>query len=225
MTTPPIKRLLVIDCATPALSVALFDGITLVAATHQELGRGHAEALLPAIAALPDGGRADEILVDIGPGSFTGVRVGLAAAKALSFAWQVPVRGFGCLDLVAAIARDQLRPSEPFAVTMVGGHGELFWAKVSPSDQGPDAAPLVVRSTPVQELASMIDVSLLVGSGAAQLVSAGARAEAVQLLPDARAVFKLPPAQRTRPASPEYGRGADAQPMANVRPRGPAKVA
>ena len=63
-------RRLVVDCATPALSVALFEGETCLDACHRELGRGHAEALLPAIATLSDGGFADEILVDIGPGSF-----------------------------------------------------------------------------------------------------------------------------------------------------------
>ena len=46
-------RRLVIDCATPALSVALFEGDRCIDAHHSELGRGHAEALLPTIAALP----------------------------------------------------------------------------------------------------------------------------------------------------------------------------
>lgn len=219
------ERLLVIDCATPVLSVALFDGEALLAATHQELGRGHAEALLPAISDFPDGGRADRILVDVGPGSFTGVRVGIGAARALAFAWDVPALGYGCLDLVAAITLDRLAPSEPFVVAMVGGHGELFWAKVDPTVAQSDRVPLDVSSTPIQELANMIDVGLLVGSGAAQLVSAGANAEAITVLPDAREIFRLTPAQRTRTASPEYGRGADAKPMPPARARPSTQVA
>ncbi|WP_264605096.1 tRNA (adenosine(37)-N6)-threonylcarbamoyltransferase complex dimerization subunit type 1 TsaB [Sphingobium sp. B11D3D] len=223
MSQPLAQRTLIIDCATPALSIALFDGDRLIEATHRELGRGHAEALLPAVAALPEGGRADAILVNIGPGSFTGVRVGLAAARALGFAWQVPVSGYGCLDLVAAIARAQLGPTEPFAVTMVGGHGEIFWAEAASSVTS-DRPPLTVRSTPIDELAASLRVGLLVGSGAQTLVDAGARGQAVPLLPDARAVFRLPVTQRTRPPVPDYGRGADAKPMAALSKPRPAPV-
>lgn len=207
------ERLLVIDCATPMLSLALFDGTACIASSHDELGRGHAESLLPRIAALPDGGRCDRILVDIGPGSFTGVRVGLAAATGLGFAWQVPVNGYGCLDLVAAMARAQLKPAQSFATVMVGGHGELFWALCPPAGDPAAKEPTTVQSTPIAMLAGQIDTSLLVGSGARILVEAGARGEVVPLLPDARDVFLLSDAQRMLAPRPVYGRGADAKPM------------
>lgn len=204
-------RRLVIDCATPALSLALFKGPDCIAARHEELGRGHAEALLPAIAALPDGGWADEILVDIGPGSFTGVRVGLAAAVALGFAWRAPVCGYGCLDLVAAMVRARFAPVAPFPVVMVGGHGELFWA-LYPVD-GQDA-PATITSTPIAELAALLDQPVIYGSGAQTLVAARGTGEAIPLLPDARCIDLLAPALRTLPPRPNYGRGADAKPMA-----------
>src|SRR3546814_5856504 len=80
---------LVIDTATAACSVALIDDGRAVADRHEIVGRGHAERLLPMIAELPGGGRADEILVDVGPGSFTGTRVGIAAARGLAVGWEI----------------------------------------------------------------------------------------------------------------------------------------
>ncbi len=55
--------------------VGLVSGACLSDFGHDVVGRGHAERLVPMIAALPDGGRAERILVDCGPGSFTGIRV------------------------------------------------------------------------------------------------------------------------------------------------------
>jgi tRNA threonylcarbamoyladenosine biosynthesis protein TsaB len=119
-------KTLVIDTATKACSVALYDGETLLACAHEIIGRGHAERLLPLISGLPECGKPDRIFVDVGPGSFTGIRVGVAAAKALGFAWQVPVHGFSCLQLVAAMARHKTGKNDAVNVVMTGGHGEYF---------------------------------------------------------------------------------------------------
>ncbi len=59
------------------------------------------------IAELPDKGRAERIVVSLGPGSFTGVRIGLAAARALGLAWQAEVLGYPTPALVAAMARER----------------------------------------------------------------------------------------------------------------------
>jgi tRNA threonylcarbamoyladenosine biosynthesis protein TsaB len=193
------ERTLVIECATPALSVAL-------------IGRGHAEALLPAIAALPRHGLCQAILVDTGPGSFTGVRVGLAAARALSYVWDVPVYGYGCLDLVAAMVRAKHDPADTFIVAMIGGHGELFWQRFRAHPAADTGEPPL--SAPIEVLAKQIDDPIIYGSGAASLICArGNIGVAHALLPDSRCTTLLPRSRISTRAAAHYGREADAQPM------------
>jgi len=202
-------RLLVIDTATQALSVALLDDGKPVGRFHDIVGRGHAEALLPVIAALPDGGRADAIAVDIGPGSFTGVRIGIAAAKALALAWRIPVHGYSALALVAAKAARQ-HEDGPLVVTITGGHGELFWQSFAPDGLTPLTQP---ASTPIAALAEHSGASIFYGPGADALVTAKGMGTAVALYPDAAdypLIASLPPL----PPTPVYGRDADARPMA-----------
>ncbi len=83
-----------------------------VLSARETVGRGHAERLVPMIETLlADAGGIipDAILIDCGPGSFTGVRVGLAAAIGLGMGWGVPVAGCSSMALVAA-ARFADRP-------------------------------------------------------------------------------------------------------------------
>src|SRR3954454_14395524 len=119
---PPLT--LVIDSATPACSAALIAGDSLIDEAHEVVGRGHAERLVPMIDALLAGRRPDAILVDCGPGSFTGVRVGLAAAHGLRIGWDVPLAGFSSMSLLA-VAADR-EPGAPIGVALHGGHGQLF---------------------------------------------------------------------------------------------------
>ena len=95
-------RTVVSETSTTAFSVALIEAGAVIARTHDVVGRGHAERLIPMIADLPDGGRADRILVDCGPGSFTGLRVGIAAARGLALGWGAEVAGFSSLAVIAA---------------------------------------------------------------------------------------------------------------------------
>lgn len=196
---------LAIDSATEACSVALFDGERLIAGDSRMLGRGHAEQLVPMIAALPDKGRAARIAVALGPGSFTGVRVGLAAARALAFAWDAVLVGYPTLDLVAAMAR--ARRVGPVAVAMTGGHGEWFVARFAAD--GAQLAPLA-SITPVAALAACPE-TLVAGSQAEALVTARGHGEALPVWPDARALPLLPEAALTPHVHPLYGRPPDAK--------------
>ena len=201
-------RILVIDTATQALSVALLENGMPLGHVHEIVGRGHAEALMPAIAALPDGGRADAIAVDVGPGSFTGVRIGIAAARALALAWSIPLQGYGALSLIAAKAAAQA--DGPIAVTITGGHGELFWQCFEADGLTPLTAP---ASTPIAALAAQLGQATVYGTGAEALVTARGHGTAVSLYPDS-ADYPLIAALDALPPSPIYCRDADARPMA-----------
>jgi len=95
---------LALSTSSPALSIALVDGPVVLARHHELIGRGHAEQLVPRVQALLAGRRPDRILIDVGPGSYTGIRIGIAGARALGLAWAVPVHGVSALSLVAAQA-------------------------------------------------------------------------------------------------------------------------
>jgi tRNA threonylcarbamoyladenosine biosynthesis protein TsaB len=100
-------RVLAIDTATEALSVALLDSRGLLARRFAVIGRGHAEQVLPWVhQVLAEAGWAltdiGGIAVSRGPGAFTGVRIGISAAQGLAFGLAIPVFGLSTLEAVAA---------------------------------------------------------------------------------------------------------------------------
>lgn len=205
-----MARLLVIETATAACSVALIDGGALIAEQHVEVGRGHAERLVPMIADLPDGGRADAILVDCGPGSFTGIRVGIAAARGLGFGWGVPVHGFSSLPLVAAGAFALNPGSDTLAVVLEGGHGEVFMAAYD--RQFAQIAPFAFLK-PDAALAQLAG-RIAVGNGVRHLAALDASLDLREALPRAADARLLPAAMTSLPPRPIYGRAPDAKPKA-----------
>jgi tRNA threonylcarbamoyladenosine biosynthesis protein TsaB len=197
--------LLAIDTATPACSIALIEHGEILEERHEVLGRGHAERLLPMIETLLAGRRPDSILVDCGPGSFTGVRVGVAAAHGLAIGWQVPLAGFSSMAAIAAGAE-----GDEIAVALQGGHGQLFvqsfrYDPLEPLDS--------LRSLSPAEAAAAITAPLVLGSGAEALVSARGHGRAMDALPRAADARLLPEALRSLPPRPIYGRAPDARPM------------
>ncbi|MEM6475091.1 MAG: tRNA (adenosine(37)-N6)-threonylcarbamoyltransferase complex dimerization subunit type 1 TsaB [Pseudomonadota bacterium] len=207
-------RTLAIETATEACSIALFEETTLIAHDHREIGRGHAERLVPMIAELPEKGRADRILVSLGPGSFTGVRIGIATARALGFAWGCDVIGYPTLALVATIARAQagIPPNaKEVTVCMNGGHGEWFVQDFDASGMPESGA----ASLAPEAAAHQGSYTCIAGNRASELAQAQGDElfQPHETLPDARFARLLPEALLTSDLSPIYGRAPDAKPQ------------
>lgn len=202
-------RTLVIETATAACSVALIEDTRIVAHAHEIVGRGHAERLLPMIAALPGGGRAPRILVDCGPGSFTGIRVGIAAARGLALGWGARLNGYSSLSLLAAAAFSR-GMAEEIAIVLEGGHGEVFMQGFrSPAvETGPFA------SLRPDAAVATLGARTAVGNGVRFLTALDPALAVEEWLPDARDAALLPDGLAALEPKPIYGRPPDAKPLA-----------
>lgn len=130
--------LLGFDTATPAVTVALADDSGVVAESTAMDPRRHGELLAPAIAdvlAAAGAERRDvtELAVGVGPGPFTGLRVGLVTARVLGVALAVPVRGVCTLDVLAL----QSGLAGEYRVATDARRREVYWASYA----GPPGSP------------------------------------------------------------------------------------
>ena len=124
--------LLALDTATPAVTVALYDtdGDRVLAAADQIDARRHGELLLPSVdRVLREADRSLEevgrLIVGVGPGPYTGLRVGLATAEAFGAALGIPVLGLCTLDGIAYASGLE----EPFVVATDARRKEVYWAR------------------------------------------------------------------------------------------------
>jgi tRNA threonylcarbamoyladenosine biosynthesis protein TsaB len=218
-------RVLAIDTALAACSAAVLDtehgGI--VAAESLPMTRGHAEALMPLVARVMDqAGLAftdlDRVAVTTGPGSFTGLRVGIAAARGIALATGKSAVGLSTLFAYAApqmAADDRI----PVVAAIDARHGHVYLQVFGPGGRTPSAPRLAPLREAVQ--AASAAPACIVGS-AAQSVAAGlSQADAEPAAVDARPApdiawvarigAGLPEGQS--PPKPQYLRAPDAQPQ------------
>jgi tRNA threonylcarbamoyladenosine biosynthesis protein TsaB len=222
--------LLAIETSTRQTSVALGGQQGVLASQLVAAGRGHAELLTPTIEHLlgltdlrPD--QLSGVAVGVGPGLFTGLRVGVSTARALAQVLRLPIVGIGSLDILAFSAR---HTSGRICAVADAKRGEVFWAFYRPVPGG------VARETEyavgtAERLAADLEASgeetLLVGDGAlryrAELEASGTPVEfgsASSAFPHAESLMELalPRFIREETARPEeirpcYVRKSDAE--------------
>ena len=167
-------RILAIDTALGACSACVVDAATAMPLASEQIAmeRGHAEALMPLIERVmnaTDGGFASlsRVAATIGPGSYTGLRVGISAARAIALAAGIPAVGVTTLAATAAplIWREAGRV---IAVALDARHGQVWFQALSP-----EGKPLVsIRQV------SYRDAARAIGAGPVSLVGSAALAVA-----------------------------------------------
>jgi tRNA threonylcarbamoyl adenosine modification protein YeaZ len=197
--------ILAFDTSTAACTAALFDTAgECIMRADEVIGRGHSERLVPMIEELLAGRSATRIIVGVGPGSFTGIRVAIAAAHGLAIGWGAELTGMSSIALLAA----GTEADGEVAAAVLGGHGELFVQQFDAVTGEPTSE---LRNLVPSEAAAMTTAQLVVGSGARQLIEARGWGEAQDALPAAANALDLPEALRARPPKPVYARAPDAR--------------
>ncbi|MER0241122.1 tRNA (adenosine(37)-N6)-threonylcarbamoyltransferase complex dimerization subunit type 1 TsaB [Streptomyces sp. HSW2009] len=222
--------LLALDTATPAVTVALHDGRTVLASSHQVDARRHGELLLPAVQrvlAEASATPADltDVVVGTGPGPYTGLRVGLATAAACGAALDVPVRGLCTLDGIA-YAAGLAGLAGPFAVATDARRKEVYWARYAdprtritePAVDRPAEIADVLAGQPVVGAGGTLYREVFAASPPAELPAGGELPEYQSAAALAGlAVEMLAAGAEFPPCRPLYLRRPDAQVPANYK--------
>ncbi len=178
MTRRP-ERLLALDAAGRACSAALWRDGGIKARRLERMSRGQSERLIPMVQeVMAEGGldfaALDAVAVTVGPGGFTGVRIGLAAARGLAMAWALPLIGVTCFEAVAAGVDPDERAERLLVVVLDAKRSDLYLqvfrpegdAIGEPAALAPEAIDAAVPAGPL----------LLAGDGVAQSREALAKA-------------------------------------------------
>lgn len=228
--------LLAIDTSEQSCSVALLKGDTVECAASEHIGRGHAERLLPLIEEqLGQAGRSyadlSRIAVTTGPGTFTGLRIGLSVARGLALQADLPCIGLTGLSVLAAQAMRQRDKNSTIHAIITGRGGQAFFQSFQGRNNDDTPKPLTEPvGLDIADIASEVSVSggVVIGSGVDLLIEAGhhdvLEGQGVSFHADrvidpetlARLSSGLNPA--TYPPEPTYFRAADAKKAVPILP-------
>jgi tRNA threonylcarbamoyladenosine biosynthesis protein TsaB len=221
-------HILAFDTCLGGVSVAVLRvdpaGVCVLWESHERRRAGHAERLMPMILAALAGANLDfgnigRIGVTCGPGSFTGVRTGIAAARALALAIGCPAVGVGCLAAIASGAAAELgaaKAGRPLAVALDARLGLVYFQLFHASAEARGAPQLLAPHACAELLGGA--PAMVVGSAAAAVVAAGGGAGAEARLPEAEprasVVARLAAGSALgRSLKPIYLRAPDAKPQ------------
>lgn len=203
---------LALDTCLNACSVAVMDGEQVLAHASEVMARGHQERLAPmARRVMIDAGlgfpQLQRIGVTLGPGSFTGLRVGLAFAKGLASALSIPAVGVGTLEALAA-------EGDGLVFAVIDARRDQLYLQAFEAHRplmAPDALSVGSAAARLAEIAMGRPVTL-VGPGAHLLAQAAPNAHLIPLeSADARQVAEIARIRQASPLKPLYLRAPDAR--------------
>jgi tRNA threonylcarbamoyladenosine biosynthesis protein TsaB len=212
---------LAIDTAANLCAACVYDtsGHAVLASKCDDIGRGHAEHLPGLVAAVMQQGQIDftqieRVAVTVGPGTFTGIRVGVSMARGFALALGVEARGVSTLQAIATDAMTAGTVNGPFVVTIHGGRGQIF-AQSFDSRGLACGDPAQVALDNVSRLLTPA-TKAIVGDAAHDVAAASGRTLlkcAHPVATGAVATVARLGASSAMPPSPLYLRGADAKPQ------------
>ena len=216
-------KILALDTAASWCSVAVYDsdGDVVLADVSDNIGKGHAEVLMTYIErALTEAklalGDMDRVAVNVGPGSFTGVRIGVSAARGFALALGIPALGITAFEALAAETRI-VHPEKPVLVLLDAHRGEIY-AQSFDAKGLPAAKPLILSREEAQALAaSQAENTILAGSASRSINDAldsrfalGPTEPTAKIGVYARLASSRQPEDAPKPL---YMRGPDAKPQ------------
>ncbi len=219
--------ILTIDTCESYCSTALVNNGVILECYSENIGRGHAEKLLPAIERILGNAQKnwadiDKIAVITGPGTFTGLRIGLSVARGLAISLNVPCVGISALECLASQAKEA-----GIIHACILGRGETsYHQKFMKSDDGTLKSLSTAASLPNIDIAQMIDQEnptiQIIGSGAAIFAeNTGKPERTINCEPcDMSTLGTLAQSLNkiTNPATPHYLRAPDAAKAKSIFP-------